>query len=459
MPILSLADVCCAVTGRPKETLTDWVYVSEITQISSEVAPGALFVALKGARHDGHSFLEEAKQRGATAAIVERYMDVDIPQMLVPSSRVALGDLARLYRSRLNIPIVAITGSVGKTTTKEMVSHTLSKRLRVHRSRGNFNNELGVPIEMLRILPENNVSVLELAMRGSGQIEYLSRMSRPVIGVITNIGISHIEQLQSIDNIAKAKAELLIGMDACSLLVINADDKYFGYLRDRAPGRVVSFGEAEHSDYRITQLQLGKNGRPSFKLNGVPFTLERCVGKYNAINAAAVFAVATELGLRPEEIATQLSSFETPARRGKFSNSLSGATILDNTYNSAPDSVGASLSTLADLRSKNMRTVAVIGDMLELGHHSIEAHQRIGEMASEANLSLLVTVGQYSEYTGKSSGMAAWKHFPDAASAAEFLLKEVHKDDVVMVQGSRFMQLDTIVDALERGRLVDLPIE
>lgn len=457
MPIISLADVCCAVVGRVKGKLPRWQHATSVTQVSSEVAENSLFVALKGARHDGHSFLGEAKQRGAVAAIVERYVDVDIPQLLVPSSKLALGDLARLYRARLTIPFVAVTGSVGKTTTKEMVAHALAKCFPVHHSRGNFNNELGVPIEMFRITSEHKVSVLELAMRGPGQIEHLSRIARPDIGVITNVGISHIEHLQTRDNIAKAKAEIVVGMDANSLLILNADDKYFDFLREMAPGRIVSFGEGEHADYRVTQLQLGKNGRPSFRLNGVPCVLEQCVGKYNAINAAAVFAVAVELKMKPEEISAQLSSFVPVARRGKFSHSSCGAIILDNTYNSAPDSVGASFATLADLKSKKIRTVAVVGDMLELGLHSKEAHERIGELAGEADLSLLVTVGEYSEYVGKKSGMAAWKHFSDAISAAEFLLKEVHKDDVVMVQGSRVMQLDTIVDALERGKLVDIP--
>jgi UDP-N-acetylmuramoyl-tripeptide--D-alanyl-D-alanine ligase len=338
-----------------------------------------------------------------------------------------------------------------------MIAHALSKHLPGHHSRGNFNNELGLAIEMFRITSDDKVSVVELAMRGPGQIEYLSRIARPNIGVITNIGVSHIEYLHTRDNIAKAKSEIVVGMDSCSLLVLNADDKYFEFLRERAPGRVVSFGESEQADYRVTQLQLGKNGRPSFRLNGVPCVLEKCVGKHNAINAAAVFSVAVELKMKPEDIALQLADFEPVARRGKFSHSASGAIILDNTYNSAPDSLGASFETLADLKSKNVQTVAVVGDMLELGQHSIEAHERIGELAGEAKLSLLVTVGGFSQHIGKKSGMEAWRHFPDAVSAAEFLLNEVHKDDVVMIQGSRFMQLDTIVDALERGKLLDLP--
>src|SRR5436853_1544270 len=167
MPIMSLADVSCAVVGRPEKALPAWQHITGITQVSSEVTKNSLFVALKGARVDGHAFLADVKQRGAIAAIVERYVDVNVPQILVPSGKLALGDLARLYRSRLSIPFVAVTGSVGKTTTKEMIGHALGKRFSVHRSRENFNNELGVPLEMFRIANGHEVSVLELAMRGS----------------------------------------------------------------------------------------------------------------------------------------------------------------------------------------------------------------------------------------------------------------------------------------------------
>ena len=446
-----------AVSGRPKASISPWQYALGVSQSSQQVNPGDVFVAIIGKRVDGHDFIGQARDKGAVCAIVERYVDVKIPQILVASSVEAMGGIAKMYHARLQIPVVAVTGSVGKTSTKEMIAHVLSAKFRVHKGRDNFNNELGVPIESFRIAADDEISVLELAMRGRGQISYLSRMVRPTIGVVTNVGISHIEMLGSKDEIAKAKREIVSGMDSESTLVLNRDDPYFDMFSVSAKGKVISFGESSVADFRISNLQLDRHGFPSFLINGVPIRMEKAMGKQHAFNGAATFAVASELGVQSEEIAKMMVSFETPRSRGNMSHAKSGAIILDNTYNAAPDSIRSSLLTLADLRSKGNRTIAVIGDMLELGSYSEEAHRHLGKLIKEVGLDFLVTIGEGSRFVGEEAKMKGWKHCSDATAAAAFLLTEVQRNDVVMLQGSRVMLLDIVVGALETGTLVTRP--
>lgn len=407
MIAISLAEVAVAIGARARDAVSPWDSISNITQDSIAAVPGSLFVALKGRRVDGHSYLEDAKSRGAIAAVVERYVPVDLPQLLVPSTVLALGDLASLWRGHCNLPVVAVTGSVGKTSTKELTAHVCSNHLRTHKSRKNFNNELGVPNETFRMEREHQVSIMELAMRGPGQIRYLSRMTRPHIGVITNIGISHIEFLGSVESIAGAKAELFLGMDASATTILNRDDAYFEYLRQRSPCEVRSFGESKEADYRISDVQLDARGRPTFRINGVPISMQSCWGKQHAYNAGAAYAVCDCLEILAEDIGERMSSFQTPEGRGAFSAAKCGAIILDSTYNAAPDSIKASLYALEDLKKKGVRTIAVLGEMLELGSHSEEAHTVIGRIVSATSVDVLVTVGEYAEFIGKASNVKA----------------------------------------------------
>ncbi|TMO53480.1 UDP-N-acetylmuramoyl-tripeptide--D-alanyl-D-alanine ligase [Pseudoalteromonas phenolica] len=452
--ILPLIEASVAIGGRPTKPISSLDYVTGYTQISNEVLPGNLFIALEGKRFDGHDFLSEAKKNGAIGAVVEREVkNIDIPQFIVPSTVDAMGQLGKVWRGRLNIPLVAVTGSVGKTSTKDMIAHILSSEFNTHKGRKNFNNQLGVPIELSKLTREHECSVVELGMRGKNQINYLSKITRPTIGVITNIGMSHIEHLGSIEEIAKAKIEILEGIDADGLLILNADDKYFEEFKKLTKCKVLSFGESESSDFRISDIHLTSKGNPVFRINGVPISIMGSIGKHHAYNAGAAFAVASALGIRQEVIADRLSSYSTPERRGVFSRAQCGAVLLDNTYNAAPDSIKASLYTLADVRAKGARTMAVIGDMLELGKFSEEAHRHIGEVISEIGIDVLITIGEHARFIGETAQLKHWKHFENANLAANFLLSEVSNDDVIMLQASRDMSLDIIVDSLEKGSI------
>ncbi|GHT62060.1 UDP-N-acetylmuramoyl-tripeptide--D-alanyl-D-alanine ligase [Bacteroidia bacterium] len=451
MITIPLFETLIAVGGRSNKRVPAGEYVHSVTSNSREAKEGALFVAIKGQRVDGHHFIQEAESRGAVAAVVEYEMeDIRIPQFIVPSTVLALGDLARIWRGRLNIPVIAVTGSVGKTSTKELIAHVLEAGFETHKSRKNYNNEIGLPTELMNLDTKHQCSVVEFGMRNFNQINYLSKIARPNIGVITNIGMSHIEILGSRENIAKAKVEIVEGMDSEAILILNRDDDFFEFIKTLSRCEVISFGENPEADIHISDIYLNEKANPSFKLNGLPIEMKNSAGKHQAYNAAIAYAVATEMGIRQEVIADRLASFSTPDRRGSFSYSKKGALLLDNTYNAAPDSLQSSLQTLSELAEKGKRTIAVIGEMLELGAYSEEAHRHIGKiMAGMNEPDLLITVGKHAKLIGEEARKKNWKHFDDAASVAQYLLTEVNGDDIVLLQGSNGVGLDLVVKALE----------
>jgi len=451
MMTIPLFEALVAVGGRSNKQVSATEYLHSVTQNSSEVKEGSLFVALKGQRVDGHAFIKEVESQGAVAAVVEYEVEnVRIPQFIVPSSVMALGDLARIWRGRLNIPVIAVTGSVGKTSTKEMIAYVLEAKFETHKSRKNYNNEIGLPIELMNLDQKHQCSVVEFGMRNFNQINYLSRIARPNISVITNIGMSHIEILGSRENIAKAKAEILEGMDSEAILILNRDDDFYDYIKALSRCEVISFGMSPEADISISDLYLNEKANPGFKLNGLPIEMKNCVGRHQAYNAAVAYAIATEMGVPQEDIVDRLATFSTPDRRGSFSRSKNGALLLDNTYNAAPDSIQSSLQTLSELAEKGKRTIAVIGEMLELGAYSEEAHRHIGEIIAGMNEpALLITVGKHAKLIGEEARKMNWKHFENAASAAQYLLTEVAGDDIVLLQGSNGVGLDVVVKALE----------
>ena len=452
MITIPLFEASVAVGGRPNKIISPMDYIFHVTQISSEVIKGTLFVALKGERVDGHDFVKEAEQKGAVAAIVEyEVSNIKIPQIIVPSTEDALGSLGRIWRCRLNIPVVAVTGSVGKTTTKELIAHILDAKYHTHKSRKNYNNQLGVPIELLRLEREHKCSVVEFGMRDLNQINYLSKIARPNIVAITNIGMSHIEILKTRENIAKAKAEIFEGVDYGGVAILNTDDDFFDILKDSANCKVISFGENKDADIRISDIQLSQKASPSFRLNGLPVSMPNCVGKHHVFNAAIAYAIGLEMKVKQEDIIKKLATFQTPEKRGQVSFLKNGALLLDSTYNAAPDSIKASLFTISELAERGKRTITVIGEMLELGTHSKEAHAHIGKVISELNgeIDLLVTVGEYAKFIGENSNLSNWEHFENSTKASKFILTEVNDNDIILLQGSNSVSLDIIVNDLE----------
>lgn len=425
----------------------------------------ALFFALAGERTDGHRFVRQALEGAAAAAVVERAIpDVAGTQLVVPDALLALGELASSYRSRFAIPVVGVTGSVGKTTTREMIAAVLRSRYRVLASDKNFNTDIGVPQTLFELSDEHQVAIVEMAMRGLGQIDRLAEIARPTIGVVTKIGQTHIELLGSQERILEAKAELLARLPAGGVAVIPANDRFTAELRNSVPAgvRILTFGlpasDSEGADVRIVP------GGGSPELNGTDaviigqeraaFAL-RAVGAHLLYNAGAAFAVAHALEIPIADAAEALAAWEGAPGRMVVRRADEGWTVLDDCYNAGPESMEAALATLS--QRAGARGVAVLGDMRELGDYAPSVHRFVGQKAVDAGIRLLVTVGELAEIAAdeavryaKSAGSAPLevRRYRDSRDAAADIRTLIGPDDTILVKGSRAMEMETIVAAL-----------
>lgn len=417
---------------------------------------GELFVALRGERHDGHDFVAAALAGGAAGALVSRQVGGAGLLVVVQDTLAALGALAAAHRRGLRARVIGITGSTGKTTTKEMAAAILSQGRRTARSPGNYNNEIGVPLALLAMGREHEAAVLELAMRAPGEIAYLAQMARPQVGVVTNIGVSHLELLGTREAIARAKAELLEALPPEGMAVLNADDDFFGFLRERSSAQVVSFGAGPEAQVRVEGVRVGAQGRLEFTL-AAPWGRQRialrAAGRHQALNAAAAAAAAVAAGADPEWVPGGLAAFEGAEMRGRIVEAPGGYTVVDDCYNAAPDSMRVALELLADLPGG--RKWAVLGDMKELGPLATEWHREVGELAAALGLAGVVTVGELGREIarGARGGLPAGAvvEAEDNASAAAAARARLAPCDVVLVKGSRAMQMEEVVKALLEG--------
>ena len=431
--------------------------------------PGDLFVALVGTEADGHQFIPHALRAGAGGLIVSQPVvaSLDTPVLRVPDTEVAYGLLARYFRDRFDIPVVGVTGSVGKTTVKEMLALTLSPRGPVLKTAASQNNETGVPKALLQLTPEHKSAVIEMGMRGAGQIAYLCGIARPTMGVITTIADNHLELLGSRDAIADAKGELLEALPGEGLAVLNAEDVYLTRLLAKTKARVVTYGmQAPTPDgpRRLLPTQAGEGqgwgpaGQgPSytaeavtrtetgwqFRVRGVPVTLHS-LSRHDIGNALAALAVADQLGVSLTKAANALQAYVPPPMRMQSVRTPWGGTVLNDAYNAAPASVGSALETL--VTQAGSRKIAFLGDMRELGMRAEEAHRELGAViASLGGLELLYTVGGLA---AQIPGAA--QRFADSEEAARFARQAFPKEagDVILVKGSRAMAMEKIAEAL-----------
>lgn len=468
----SLEEICIATGGEILATASGATPQTQITGVSTDtrnITPGALFIALRGEKFDGHEYVEHAAQQGAIAALVEssvaaKLVHHPLPALTliaVPNTLLALGALAAYHRKRFAIPVVAVTGSYGKTTTRAMIAAALSAKYNVLTAQGNFNNEIGVPQTLLQLDSSHGAAVLEMGMRGLGQIEYLARIAAPTVGVITNIGPQHIELLGSVDNIAAAKAEVLRFLPEDGAAILPADDEYLDFFTDQLDtAQTVTFGTNPSAEYGVNHLVVEENGNVSCTVHSVgletvPLKLP-LPGEHNAQNAAAALAVAGVLGVPLTAAAHALENVEVPgARMRVLNNATRGLVIIDDCYNAGPTSMRAALETLRDFpRAKDgpSRRVAVLGAMRELGDYSDAVHRGIGALAalcaelvigvSEETKPLL----QEAEAVGAIPFQTQWCE--DADKAAEIVGDLLREGDVVLVKGSRSIGLETVVNAL-----------
>ena len=412
---------------------------------SREVVHGGVFFALRGAEMDGHEFVGDAIDRGAAALVVQRGMGriPGIVQVLVPDTWEALYSLARFVRDRVRPLVVAVTGSNGKTSTKEMVAAALASRHSVLRSSGNLNTETGVPLTMLRLEPEHTALVLEMGMQRAGDIARLVALAAPSIGIVTNIGSVHMEFFASPEDLARAKGELVAGLPEAGYAVLNADDPYYNLLAGMTAARVSSFG-FDSGDYRAERYRVLPEAGCAFTVRGAEVRLA-VEGRHQALNAVAALAAADAAGV-PFDAAVEALSAVAIEHRLQEVAAPEGFMIVDDAYNASPESMLAAFEAMAD-RPREGRLLAVLGQMGELGALTEESHRRIGLRAAEVFDAVCVLDGDGARILAEA---ARGDIVPDRAAAVAWVKEHAQKGDRVLVKASRSMRLDQLVDELTR---------
>lgn len=422
---------------------------------SRTIAPGELFFAVRGERLDGHDFVTSAVERGAVAAVVSRARvgtmsdsALSVPLLIAEDSLLALQSLAAHVRRQWGRRVVAITGSAGKTTTKEAIAAALAARFSVLKSRGNLNNAYGLPLQLLRIEPEHEFAVIEMGMNHTGEIAALARIATPDWGVITNVGTAHIENFPDGQaGIARAKLELVAALPATGVAFLNCDDPWLAQFGRDFAGRVVYFGAGPCADPQIVDVIENENGlRIRFRAGDHEgeFTL-RMPGAHNAQNAMAALAVAVEAGVNVEAAAAAISALEPGDKRGQ-TISIAGATILNDSYNSNPEALRSMIRSLAARPAK--RRILVAGEMLELGEHAPVLHYTCGKAAAEAGIDFVVGVRGNAEHLASAactSGVASL-FLADAEAAGRWMATNLQRGDVVLVKGSRGVHLERAIE-------------
>jgi UDP-N-acetylmuramoyl-tripeptide--D-alanyl-D-alanine ligase len=427
-----------------------------VTTDSRNVPAGSVFVALAGEKFDGHDYITTAKDAGAALAIVSRAVDVDIAQIVVPDTLTALGQIANATRLGFSGPVVGITGSVGKTTTKEFLALVLASAYSVEKTPANLNNEIGLPQTIVNTSEQKNALVLEMGMRGLGQISYLAIIAEPTIGVITGIGVSHIELLGSRENIAEAKGELFLELPEDGLAVFPATDDFAPVLRAKAKSKVLTVAIDADADIKATELLLHEKGwRATVETPwGSTKLFVPSPGKFNVQNALLAIAVGGHLGIPLEAMARAIARFEPPKMRLEILETPSGATILSDAYNAAPDSMVGALMTLYDTPVQGTgQKIAVLGEMRELGDFAAEAHKQVGYAVAKVKPDMLVLVGTQTKSLSAGAIAEGYPtdkihYFDTTSQAAELLPMVVQSGDVILVKGSRGLELERVVGAL-----------
>jgi len=463
-------DTIIAVTGAAVLSHAPDAIASDLVIDSRRTTPGAVFVAMPGARVDGHEFCLLALERGARVLLVTKPAEEltemiaaarerDAAVLRVEDALAAVQALAAHHRSRLHCDVVGITGSTGKTTTKDFVDAALSQSLRVVSTEGNSNNELGVPLTVLRAGMDTDVLVVEMGMRGLGQIATLCEIARPTLGLITNVGTSHIELLGSQDAVAAAKGELIAALPEGGCAFLNGDDVTSNAIALLSAAPVVRWGLSSVCDVTASEILLDAESRPSFDLVSPQGSVRvelPVPGRHNVYNALAAAAIALHLGVEPKAVAAGLSGASLSAMRMQLFTSASGVTVINDAYNANPVSMRAAIETLAEMDAEGQR-IAVLGDMAELGSLTEVAHFRIGEQVARLPIDTLVTVGPRAQRIAqgaRAEGMAAdaVRACAHAAEAVEVLDDLLAPGDVVLVKASRVMGLEAVCEGIVNPR-------
>jgi UDP-N-acetylmuramoyl-tripeptide--D-alanyl-D-alanine ligase len=409
--------------------------------------PGALFVALRGKHFDGHVFVAQAREKGAGAALLEQLVNDPLPQIKVTDSRIALGRLAAYWRQRFEHPVVAVTGSNGKTTVKEMIASILNQAGPVLATQGNLNNEIGVPLTVLGLDPTYHFAVIEMGANRSGEIGYLSRLARPQVALITNAGPAHLDGFSDLKGVARAKGEIFQGINPGGIAVLNSDDPHFTYWRALAGKlQVIDFGLTRSAE--VTAHNLVTDTESShFSLvtpMGKAEVQLSLPGQHNVLNALAASAVAIALGLDVDRISAALATLSPIPGRLQLRHGVGGVRLLDDTYNANPASLKVALELLTKFPGEHS---LVIGDFAELGEESAALHEAMGRQARAAGVNRLYTLGHLSAFAAEAFGKRAL-HFLEQRSLLAALQEEQRPNVTMLIKGSRCMRMEQIVAAL-----------
>ena len=440
--------------GVPSRTLNRKV---NLCMDSREKAKGVVFWPIKGVRLDSHQFVNQMEKEGALMSVVnqetmEEYStrnETFKAYAPVNDTTKALLKLAQGYQRRFKVKKVAITGSNGKTTTKEMVKAVLSSKFVTHATQGNFNNHIGVPITLFQLKHSHEAAVVEMGTSGPDEIRPLSLAAEPDVAVITNIGASHLERLGDLDGVFKEKINITAGLKKGGVLIVNADDPRLCKVKSTKNFKVVTFG-LRRGMIKPQKLQWNENACADFYVGRTRFVLN-VPGNHNLYNALAAIAVGEAFRVSKAQIARALGNFRATNMRMEIKKA-NGFKIVSDCYNANPSSTRMALQTIGNMNVEGCR-IAVLGDMLELGKVSCEQHKSIGALVPEMNFDLLVAVGKEARHYvegAKQRGMANVEHFDSVQEAIEFLSDVVSKGDVLLVKGSRGMKMEQVVDALEK---------
>jgi UDP-N-acetylmuramoyl-tripeptide--D-alanyl-D-alanine ligase len=430
---------------------------------SRTLRPGELFVALRGSNFDGHQFFVEAIERGAQGGVVEEGVEPRAGKAItiikVTDTLQALGDLAHRWRKRHPIPLVAVVGSSGKTTTKEMAAAILGGTYKVMKNPGNLNNLIGLPLSLLKMNSEDRVAIVEMGMNRKGEILRLTQIAEPEVGILTNIGPVHLEGVGSIEGVAEAKGELLEGMGTRGRLIFNADDPRVKALSEGFRGERTSFGVLNQADWMALDIHMRPDGQVSFRLKGdgrtIPISLQ-LLGRHQVYNALAAAAAISSLGIGMEEMKAGLEAFPSTPMRMELMAFGQGIKIINDVYNANPPSMDAALLALREVAGG--RKIAVLGDMWELGAYAEQTHRELGRSVKEFGIDLLFLLGQFSTDVAqgaKEAGMNPQaiyigKDHPDVSRQLAQTLKQ---GDWVLVKGSRIMKMEEIIKELRDALL------
>lgn len=456
MEALTLRQLLEAVNGTLLGDFDDLDAAAvQVSTDSRNITPGCLFIPLEGDRFDGHSFINSALEAGAAGCLTARERESYLPgkfYIKVRSTQRALWELARYYKKLFPIPFIAITGSVGKTTTKDMTAAVLGARFRVHKTEGNFNNAIGVPLTLLKLEKQHQVCVVEMGMDHAGEIDDLAALVEPDMAVITNIGDAHIENLGSRENIFKAKCEIFPHLNKDGLAVLNGDDPMLATLKGTLAQRTVFVGGGEGLDYTACALSSDGAGHLSCRVKTPRSQFEASIpalGRHMIYPTLMAAAVAEALGMAPDEIIRGIGAFLPTKMRMNILRCKGDIVILNDAYNANPQSMRAAAAVLGDAQGR--RKVAVVGDMKELGPGSEQFHRAVGSYFAQAGTDRLIAVGDLARFMAegaRDAGLEQADYFPTLDAAKNALSRELRAGVTILVKASRSMAFEKIVDFL-----------